>query len=225
MTKFKYFIISIIFALAIASAVSSNNLSNYNADEDFLKYLEEESESNKFNCEIDPDHGARFQYYDGIYYGMQIYSNVTHRNECLAFLPDAHDDIVDICNALKNITKDTDYVDLLRYILNKTDHILERVQETGDDCKIYSAQVNEVNAQVRQYLHKLGWMSIFKHWRANKDVVKEKIQTYKADLKEKNWYQAGYDMGDLINFILLWDYQAPQFEADLNSHLGHLNTK
>jgi hypothetical protein len=137
---------------------STNNLSNFNSeiqnDDYHLNFLDDDAIiSEKFRRDVRPDHGAKYYYMEGFYWGLHIYNNVTHKNECLAFLPDLHDDIVDIYYKFKNATIDSDCIELIRYALEKVDHILQRIQDTREDCKIFDSEIREVNRDVCTYLH------------------------------------------------------------------------
>jgi hypothetical protein len=218
MVKHVILIAALILALVRATSPSLNNYSNYNADvQDNLDYLDEHH-IEKFRRDVGPDHGATYLFFDGFYYGLQIYNNVTHRNECRAFIPDAHDDLVDIYYKFKNATSDSDCIELIRYALGKIDHILQRINDTRDDCRIYQSEMKEANRQVRQYLHDQEdyYRKIADHILHNLGIITQKTENYKDDINNKEWRKAGFDMGDLIHFLTLWDYP-PQNTTKISS--------
>jgi len=214
MTKLKKLIITFSILMITVILESTNNLSNFNSeiqnDDHHLKFLDDNFlNSENFRRDVGPDHGAKYFYLEGFYWGLHIYNNVTHKNECLSFLPDLHDDIVDIYYKFKNSTRDSDFIELIRYTLKKLDHIFQRIQDTREDCKIFKSEIREVNRDVCNYLHKQDHLfrKIIDHFLKNKDVVKNKIEKYKDRIRNKLWWNAGYLMGDLLNFIFIWDYR------------------
>lgn len=208
MVKLNILIALIILAVVSAEIPSFNPFSNYNADdEDKLKYLDRDH-IEKLGGDVGPDHGATYLFFDGFYYGIKIYKNVTHRNECLAFIPDVHDDIVDIYCKFKNVTHDTDWIELTRFTLKKIDHILQRIDDTRDDCKIYKKDLQKANRKVCQYLNnqKDYFKKMADHILHNLGIITQKYENYKESINRKKWCKAGYNMGDLLHFLVLWDY-------------------
>jgi len=158
----------------------------------------------------DTYHGAGFLFVAGMIQGVQVFDNITHRNECLSLLPVLYDDLEDIYKKLDNVTSHTDLIDLLKFVVHKIEHIENKLEATEEDCKIMLLDIEKAIVSVDKFLkekQKSGKI-IFRHFFSNFGIFIQKIEESKGYFLQKEWYNAGYSFGDLMNFLFIWDYMS-----------------
>jgi hypothetical protein len=178
-------------------------------DEDnFFQDRQIEKDAKWENYKLDPEHGAGFLFIGGVIDGLEIFNNVTHRNECLSILPVFHDDLSDIYMAIHNFTENSDVIELLKFIVDKIEHIEKKIQLTENDCLLMAKDVRKVFDNVEVFFQKKTkiLLEIFRHFFSNIGIFIEKMEFTKELLADKEWYRAGINSGKLLKLLFLWDY-------------------
>jgi hypothetical protein len=179
----------------------------------FLEDLSDDILSNPLieineNDDISPWHGAKTLFIAGFLRGLEVFRNVTHKRECLAILPVIHDDIVDICDRLHNVTDYQDMIDASRFILDKIEIFARKYKTCRPHCKQMFMDVRKVFMKVQKHLQgRESQRIIFKHLFENFGHTIQIVENMKDELRQKHFYQGGIQAGSLAKFVFLWDFE------------------
>jgi hypothetical protein len=188
----------------------------YLASFSFQNFLSNEHKLN-YNAEVQQegkhDPADFYHFWAGFFNGLGVFKNVTHKKECLSILPVIHDDLYLINDRIKNITDYKDMIEALKFITQKLEHMNQKCEEVKPDCNIFIEEVRKVRDNVKKYLEQEGTKKkIIVHFYQNLGAVIEKWKDVIEHLKSKDPLGAGFALGDLVNYVILWDYKPPEYD-------------
>jgi hypothetical protein len=184
----------------------------YLATFSYQNFLSSEPKLN-YNSDIQEvnDHGDNTLFWAGFFHGLGIFQNVTHKKECLAILPVVHDNWAAIRERVRNITDFKEMVEVFKFISQKLEEINKKCEETRPQCKLMWDDIREVKDNVKKYLQTEGMQAkIYQHFFQNLGTVIQKWQNIGDHCRDRDWFRAGCAYGDVIRFVILWDYQPPK---------------
>lgn len=187
-------IFALIFALTNCNFLKSDN---FNLDLNFLEHI------------YDDEHGAGALFTAGFFHGLNLFNNLPHTDECLAVLPVYHDDIADIVNLFRNITKDTDFFALSRAVIDKLEHLNNAIRTACPSCKALGDEVEVVLQGLTNHLSNPDRLRVvFEHTILNIGLIKERMERGRDNWMARRYQESGDAYGDLMRFMLFWDYPA-----------------
>lgn len=155
-------------------------------------------------------HGAGVLLMGGFLRGLKIFNNVTHQKECAQLWAVLHDDYADICDRIRNITDKGEIVDALKYIINKIEDMQSHWNTSHGDCQQMCNDMRDIMKQVKAHLNQEQQIKhITVHFFQNIGAFIQRYENFMDNLRTHNFYKAGICLGDLANYLLLWDF-APQ---------------
>jgi hypothetical protein len=163
-----------------------------------------------YNSEIQnlDDHGDNTVFWAGFLHGLGIFQNVTHKAECLAILPVVHDDLVAIHDRIRNITDFKEMIEASKFITQKLEEIYKKFDETSTPCKKMLDDIRKIKEKVIIYLQAAEIQKkIYLHLFQNLWTVIQKWQNIGDHCRDRDWYRAGYEFGDVVRFVFIWDLQ------------------
>lgn len=177
-------------------------------------FLENEFEARKIiinqktNSLKDPDHGAGFLFLKGFLRATQLFNNVDQKDECLAILPVAHDELVEIHDILKNILDNNDFFNDLRKVIDILEELDNKLKEVEEPCNALKASVHDVLVKLHDYVTADGYTQrALKHALQNIAIGIQKYENIWGYLHAKDWENYGAAQGDLYRFVLFWDLE------------------
>ena len=194
------------------SQVNSEGVDN-SQNSDILENLNNLEFDINFDSDTLPDddehrhHGAKTLFVAGFLRGLGIFQNVTHKNECLSILPVLHDDGADIYNRIKNITDYREMVQAAKYIVAKIEHSEKKIMESRPDCRAMFQDIRTLMMRVRKHFTgKEKIEMVYTHLFQNLGVVIQKWENAKEHCRMHHFYRSGCATGDMMKFVLFWDF-------------------
>jgi hypothetical protein len=157
--------------------------------------------------DVGPYHGAGVLFTAGVLRGLDIFSNVTHKNECLSILPIIHDDWVEVSSKFHNATNYKEILEALKFTITIFEKLEQDVNKVRPDCKTMCSDIDQVIKNIKSHLMKKERLKLtLTHVFNNLGIIMGKYEMSKEELRAKHFYQGGVYFGRLLNFIILWDF-------------------
>jgi hypothetical protein len=170
-------------------------LSLINADKNFL------GEKSKLQ------QGEEYLFWKGFINGTQVFHNLNNSKACLAILPTLHDDWVDIINLLNELETQDDFVKVYEAVVNKLEDMYSKSQTVEQPCSDMMKDTAHRLAKLSHYFTRQWVGKMFIHAYTNISDIKQRYQLFKAAYLSHDYSSAGYALGDLTRFIIIWDFQ------------------
>lgn len=139
--------------------------------------------------------------------GLGLFNNLPHRDECNPNNPSLIQDLRDVIQLLQNITVTTNFRKLFNELREKAKHITETLSEISAECREYSKEVKAVLRKLNKHVAHLSYfLNLFNHTTHNFKTIAEKIKKATVDAVTENAYEAGKSNGDLLKYVLFWDF-------------------
>ena len=187
------FYLLIVFSVCLSLCLSDN----YN-----LEFLGEKVQESK-----DYPHGAATLFSVGFLRGLEIFRNVTHKNECLVILPVVHDDWVEVHAVVRNVTDYKSMLEAIKFVITKLEKLEKDVDKVRPDCNIMFNDLKMVVDRLKNYFMKKEKMKlVFSHLFNNIGSIIGKWEMVGEELRMQHFYQGGVYAGSLVKFAILWDF-------------------
>jgi hypothetical protein len=157
-----------------------------------------------FSVEDYKEHGDCWKFLHGFLNGTALFENVTRSDECLAILPVLHDGIADIIEIIRHI-HEGDIFDNLRKIIDKLEEMNDKMKTVEEPCKAMCGDIRARLCKLRKYLKHHTSTAII-HALANMSEIRKRSEAFWQHVLDKDWCQAGWQLGDLKRFVWFWDF-------------------
>jgi hypothetical protein len=163
-------------------------------------------------------HGEDYFFLSGLINGTALFNNLTRADECQELLPIIHDDIANISLIIRNLDPHSPtFFNDLRTILDNLEHLKNSTKEYQEPCcEVRKDVVDRFKRLHDEYMDKEWPKRVFIHLVNNIGTMREKCENFKMLLIAKDYYNAGYALGDLIRYVLFWDYEQGSLKLLIN---------
>lgn len=154
--------------------------------------------------------------------GLVIFNNLTaERASCnIHNDPEILNDIYKICDLIKSMKDSSDYLEVIRRIIVTLQDLKPRKQELCRNCTELAKRMGEIVLHVVKYsLSPIHMAKVYGHTLLHLFDIKQKAMNFITHLNNKEAYEAGFDYGDLIRYVLYWDYN-PQNHTSILQEKG-----
>lgn len=214
--------LKISFVLVFISLISFSTQTNYNYNQDFKNLtIAESNNTDCYNCH----HPEVFWHFvDGMYDGLHIFKNVTLKKECLSIIPIFYDNFRHICNLFHHINTTKEFFDALHCAVDMLEDTYNQTLKREVACNSFCHQVQNVFHKTRKFMSShLTYELVVKHMMQNLGVVIMKVEEMKLMLMNHKWYEAGFVLGDLVNFLTLWKLRPMEMSTPSENMIGMEN--
>jgi hypothetical protein len=172
----------------------------------FLLLITFTTSSKNITIKHELDHGEDYIFITGLINGIRLFENLNRSEECSQVFSIFHDDIADIIIILKSITKDSDYIEVMRKILDRLDNLFKYMNNYEVPCKEMGRDLYIRINKLSQYINKEWIRKTFTHILSYIGDIRDGYDYFRKRLEEREFYIAGYTMGNLIRFMFFWDF-------------------
>jgi hypothetical protein len=144
---------------------------------------------------------------DGFNEGFTFFKNLAHKDECKPNDPQIIADISSIFEILKNVSI-KDIITIVPQILEKAADAYQRISALSEGCKLYAEEIQKVSDALKAHMAKSGYYTnLTLHTVTNIGSITEKAKNGISQFQGNNFNQSGLALGDLIKFLLFWNFQ------------------
>ncbi len=158
--------------------------------------------STDLNMDIKPE----VEFMKGLVNGIGYFNDLPNQEKCIEGDLDIVHDIQDIIKVVKDFNHDTDIKQAIQEVAERLEDIYQRAEVLGDNCKAYSKDLKTVAQQIKAFITADKYLTnALMHALGSLEDFNKIIHQMIAEFQDKDYYNAGEQVGSLVKLALLWD--------------------
>jgi hypothetical protein len=156
----------------------------------------------------------------GFLSGVEVFSNLPNQDKCFVNDEVIVEDLLEIVNLLKGLNTDSDVAAVLSQVLARATDAYSRLKTVSEGCQALAQDLMNVADKLAAHFTNASYINNFTmHTIMNVGLISEKAKSAVAAFTNGNFLQSGQELGALVKFVLLWDFQiqTTAFLVDINN--------
>jgi hypothetical protein len=144
-----------------------------------------------------------YLFVSGFFNGTQLFNNLNGSDECLSLLPVVHEDFEKIVELIEHTG---DVFEKFEMVIERLKHLLAKMEDVKSPCNSMRKDIEIRFDELRRYLLNYGIDRMIFHAITYSQYVNDKYKDFRQALLNREYYISGYYLGDLVRFMIFWDY-------------------